>query len=243
MPPLPVDIREEEAKLIGVTSIRESLWLLFRLPLTVPLVALHPLAQLSGMQFTTTSRFIPNPPTLPEIDPIAGERRHHLLELTRQTFPDGRVPDPFTNWLSLSQDGAADRLPFIWALCIVITSTTGHNSKQSVFENVWCLWDTGAQTSIILTSLLDPAVRNNQDEGFAIMDISFLHTNQIVNSVICFHPTLPNDATFIILGQHGLLNHLQYQIQPASLNPQLSQLFPQAYGLISLISWYDPVSN
>ena len=42
---------------------------------------------------------------------------------------------------------------------------------QTVFENTWCLWDTGAQTSFIVTSQLGAAVRDNKTEGSAIMDI------------------------------------------------------------------------
>ncbi len=34
-----------------------------------------------------------------------------------------------------------------------------------------CLWDTGVQTSLVLTSQLDTALRDNQTKGNAIMDI------------------------------------------------------------------------
>ncbi|KAI0272181.1 hypothetical protein BGY98DRAFT_1002109 [Russula aff. rugulosa BPL654] len=47
------------------------------------------------------------------------------------------------------QDVAANKLPFILASRIVVTSATdtSDNPPQSVFENTRCLWDTGAQTS------------------------------------------------------------------------------------------------
>jgi len=177
---------------------------------------------------------------------LAKERRRRLLELTEQSFPDGKVPDPFAlTWLALSQDAAANKLPFILASRIVVTSATdaSDNPPQSVFENAWCLWDTGAQTSFVLTSQLDAAVRDNQTEGNAIMDINFSNVNQTIGSVIHFRPQLPNGVTFIILGQHALLNRLQYQIQPVLINPQLSQQFPEAYGLIDLVTWSDPVND
>jgi hypothetical protein len=60
------------------------------------LVALHPPEQSSGLRFTTTSHFVRHPPRPEMADPLAKERRRRLLELTKQTFPDGGVPDPFT---------------------------------------------------------------------------------------------------------------------------------------------------
>jgi hypothetical protein len=101
---------------------------------------------------------------------LAKERRRRLLELTKQSFPDGKVPDPFSlTWLTLSRN----RLPFILASRIVVTSATdtSDHPPQAIFENVPCIWDTGAQVSSILASQLDAAVRGNQTEGNAIMDI------------------------------------------------------------------------
>ena len=65
------------------------------------------------------------------------------------------------------------RHPFILASRIVVTSATdtSDNPPQFVFENVWCLWNTGAQTSFVLTSQLGAAVSDNQSQGNAIMDI------------------------------------------------------------------------
>ena len=52
--------------------------------------------------------------------------------------------------------------------------------------------------------------------------ISFSGVNQTMGSVTHFRPQLPNGMTFIIFGQH---------VSPVRLlNPQLSQLFPEAYG-------------
>jgi hypothetical protein len=61
------------------------------------------------------SKFIPKPAKPTNVDPLAKERRR-LLELTKESFPDGKVPDPFTStWLALSADVAANKLPFILA--------------------------------------------------------------------------------------------------------------------------------
>lgn len=140
----------------------------------MPSVALHPTHETRGLEFTTVSKFIPNPTVPANADPLAKERRRRLIDLTNQAFPDGKLPDPYTiEWLSLSQEAAANKLPFILASSIVVTSATdtSDNPPQSVFENAWCLWDTGAQTSFVLTSQLDAAVRDNKTEGNAIMDI------------------------------------------------------------------------
>ena len=70
-------------------------------------VALQPTEATVGLKFTTVSKFIPKPTKPTNVDPLAKERRRRLLELTKQSFPDGKVPDLFTStWLSLSQDVA-----------------------------------------------------------------------------------------------------------------------------------------
>jgi len=174
-------------------------------------LALQPTGATTGLKFTTVSKFVPKPTKPAHVDPLAKERRRRLLELTKQSFPDGKVPDPFAlTWLSLSQDAGANKLPFILASRIVVTSATdtSDHPPQSVFENTWCLWDTGAQTSFVVTSQLDAAVRDNKTEGSAMMDISFSGVNQTIGSVTHFRPQLPNGVTFIILGQHALLNRL-----------------------------------
>ncbi|KAJ7466594.1 hypothetical protein B0H11DRAFT_2239767 [Mycena galericulata] len=78
-----------------------------------PPVALHPTTQSTGLHMTTVSKFIPKPTntTPTNVDPLAKERRRRLVELTKDSFPDGKVPDPFTlSWLALSRDDAANNL-------------------------------------------------------------------------------------------------------------------------------------
>ncbi|KAJ7764601.1 hypothetical protein DFH07DRAFT_956058 [Mycena maculata] len=209
-------------------------------------LALHPTEQSTGLHMTTVSIFIPKPTTPTNVDPLAKERRRRLVQLTKDSYPDGKVPDPFTlSWLALSQDVAANKLPFILASRIVVTSATdmSDNPPENLFEDVWCLWDSGVQTSFVLTSQLHSAVRDNQDQGSALMDITFSNVAQTISSVIHFRPQLPNGVTFIILGQHALLNRIQYQIQPVLINPQLTTQHSQAYGQIDLVSWSDPVND
>ena len=77
--------------------------------------------------------------------------------------------------------------PFILASRIVVTSATdtSDNPPHAVFENLWCLWDTGAQTSFIVTSQLGAAVRDNKTGGSAIMDISSASCSIIRDLQLC----------------------------------------------------------
>ena len=121
-------------------------------------VALQPTKATAGLRFTTVSKFVPKPTESAHVDPLAQERRHRLLELTEQSYPDGKVPNPFSlTWLALSQDVAANKLPFILVSRIVVTSATdtSDNPPQTVFE------DACVQTSFVLTSQLGAAVRGN----------------------------------------------------------------------------------
>ena len=59
-------------------------------------VALQPTGPTAGLKFTTVSKFVGKPTKPAHVDPLAKERRLCLLELTKQSFPDGKVPDPFS---------------------------------------------------------------------------------------------------------------------------------------------------
>lgn len=91
------------------------------------LVTLHPPEESSGLQFTPTPYLVPDPPRL---DPVARERRRRLVELIKQTFLDGRVPDPFAfTGLTLSQDATANRLP--QATRSIVTSVEDQTDNPS----------------------------------------------------------------------------------------------------------------
>jgi hypothetical protein len=73
-------------------------------------VTLQPTGATAGLKFTAVFKFVGKPTKPAHVDPLAKERRLRLLELTKQSFPDGKVPDPFSlTWLSLSQDVAANK--------------------------------------------------------------------------------------------------------------------------------------
>ncbi|TDL15929.1 hypothetical protein BD410DRAFT_795915 [Rickenella mellea] len=94
-----------------------------------------------GLGFTTVSKFVPNPTEPISVDPLWNERCRRLVELTKQAFPDGKVPDPYTIVSPHAvKKAAANKLSFTSR--IVVTSDTDSDTSlrrpQSVSENVWC---------------------------------------------------------------------------------------------------------
>jgi hypothetical protein len=101
-------------------------------------VALQPNETTAGLEFTTVSKFVPNPPKAAHVDSLAKERRRRLLELTKQAFPDGKVPDPLSLTLNASsRDVATSKFPFTFTPRIVVTSATdtSDHPPQSVSED------------------------------------------------------------------------------------------------------------
>ena len=95
----------------------------------------------------SSSASLPNPP-------MSIHWRRNVVfvssNLPNSPFPTARFQIRSHRHGSLCpQDVAANKLPFILASRIVVTSATDtfDNPPQSVFENTRCLWDTGAQTS------------------------------------------------------------------------------------------------
>jgi len=86
--------------------------------------------------------------------------------MTEEAFPPGKpLPDPYTaTWLTArSDDSVVNKLPFVTATCTVKPLDDDSNPPANVFNDVLCLWDTGAQTSFVLSSLLSPEVREGQN--------------------------------------------------------------------------------
>ncbi|KAF5385014.1 hypothetical protein D9615_001026 [Tricholomella constricta] len=64
------------------------------------------------------STFIQNPSTTADAKTL--ERRRRLVALTKEAFPDGRIPDPYTSvWVNKSDDGSTRYLPFICATLVI----------------------------------------------------------------------------------------------------------------------------
>ena len=120
-----------------------------------------------------TSTFVPK--SSPSVDPKSKERRDRLRAMTKEAFPPGKpLPDPYTSvWLTArSDDSAVNKLPFITATCTVKPLDDDSDTPPSnIFSDVLCLWDTGAQTSYVLSSLLSSEVRQGGESGTALMDI------------------------------------------------------------------------
>ena len=66
-------------------------------------------------------------------------------------------------WLGTILGPEAMKLPFILASCIIVTNPrySPGDAPRCVIENAYCLWDTGAQASFILTDRLPADVRDS----------------------------------------------------------------------------------
>ncbi|KAJ6468936.1 hypothetical protein C8R45DRAFT_436075 [Mycena sanguinolenta] len=115
-------------------------------------LALYPTKPSAGLHMTTVSKFIPKPTTSTNVDPLAKERRRRLVELTKDSFPDGKVST--LSWLALSQDVAANNLPFILASRTLADAPSHDDHDQSTCTPQM------ASTPLPLTNPLRPASRS-----------------------------------------------------------------------------------
>lgn len=123
-----------------------------------------------------TSTFVERSQSTTANDPKSKERQRILKKMTEEAFPEGKkLPDPYTStWLTIAdaEDLATNKLPFIYATCTIRPlNDSSDNPPANVFTDALCLWDTGAQISFVLSSQLDPVVRENHTEGRAFMDV------------------------------------------------------------------------
>jgi len=124
---------------------------------------------------TSTASKIASNPTEPYDYPYPMERRRLLVaKLSEEIFPTNKILDPLAvTLLEPFKEGGETHLPFIYASRIVVEmiDSATEPPPRVTFENVQCLWDTGAQSSYIATSMLDATVRGGQTEGSAMMYI------------------------------------------------------------------------
>lgn len=120
---------------------------------------------------TLSYTFIFVPKSSPSIDLKSKERRKRLRAMTKEAFPPGKpLPDPLHLRLGYCEvqrhrDIAVNKLPFITATCTVKPLDDDSDTPPSnIFRNVLCLWDTGDQTSSVMSSLLSSEVRQGQDD-------------------------------------------------------------------------------
>jgi len=110
------------------------------------------------------SEFIMFDPGPEFYSPARRGRRQTLLKLAEASFPDG-VPSPYAVLPSRSREN----LPFV---CATISVTNDYDRSQQ-FRDVWCLWDTGAAISHILTGILHEEVRGSSTEGYVSGEIRY----------------------------------------------------------------------
>ena len=81
---------------------------------------------------------------------IKREHRRKLLELTKATFPDGKIS---MLYLIIPATQYEPPFPFVCA-SVVILPFDVDGIVGDAFDNVWCLWDTGAHCSAIVSRKL-----------------------------------------------------------------------------------------
>ena len=77
-----------------------------------------------------------------------------------------KVPMPFVSVRVKKETGFS--MPFVRASVIVKPYDDGEEENmppKDVFDDAWCLWDTGAQSIMILTRMLSPEVRGGEEDG------------------------------------------------------------------------------
>ncbi|OJD19811.1 hypothetical protein AJ78_00312 [Emergomyces pasteurianus Ep9510] len=132
-------------------------------------------------------------------------------------------------------------LRFQSCLPMVVASTTfeaidGDGSADTICKtpNMHCLWDTGAHCPTITDDMLPPSFlqKIQSDEYIAIygagsghpsiqiaLCLQFSNVNFILEGIAIVRPagSLPNDFSGMILGQHSLLQLIEYYVVPAKV--------------------------
>ncbi|KAG8764328.1 hypothetical protein FRC19_006285 [Serendipita sp. 401] len=173
------------------------------------------------------------------VDPAVREKRRKLLADTRTAF-NNEVPTPFVVY---TWAGKFDNLQWIMAQIVV---TSDDEASTQTF-NEWCMWDTGAQITMVAGVRLDPAVKggaNAPPQGFLQAEITFggVQTPSIQCS-IGYRPQLPNNTQHIILGQRSLIECIEYSVTPSSLFPPGTVTPQDTYGSLSLSRYHDPIDS
>ena len=163
-------------------------------------------------------------------------RRARLRDLAKKDFPGGKIPDPYTAvWLNLIGDESTRDLPFIQATIRISPYDWPDGTPEPVqtFQDVWVLWDTGAHVSQILSSQLHDNIKKDENgvvqlSGFAAAKVMYVQllihvrlwklliisphrfpgVQHEIESNIAFRQNMPNNTTFIILGQQ--VSAMQY---------------------------------
>ena len=109
---------------------------------------------------------------------------------------------------------AAWHLPFVQA-SLVILRDEADGTVCNIFDDMWCLWDTGTYCTMILSHYLHPGATGGHETGFTSLEIMYTpfshfqvyHWPFAIRSAgnrrlqSPFDPELLNQADFIILSQ------------------------------------------
>ncbi|KIM69224.1 hypothetical protein SCLCIDRAFT_6912 [Scleroderma citrinum Foug A] len=93
----------------------------------------------------------------------AHEQRHKMFALTKAAFPDHRVPTPFVS--IRANEISPFPMPFVRAGLVIKPYDEDNDFSTDIFDT-WYLWDTGAQSSMILSRMLSKEVKGGEEEGY-----------------------------------------------------------------------------
>ena len=155
-------------------------------------------------------------PLRPIADPAAAararERRRKMFALTKAAFPGLRVPTPFVS--IRANEISPFPMPFVRAGLVIKPYDEDNDFSTDIFDT-WYLWDTGAQSSMILSRMLSKEVKGGEEEGYASLVIipppfqgfvcrtfliRFAGTSNRIETSVGFRENLPNGTNFVILG-------------------------------------------
>ena len=102
---------------------------------------------------------IANPPAAAR----AREWRHKMFALTKAAFPDHQVPTPFVS--IRANEISPFPMPFVRAGLVIKPYDEDNDFSTDIFDT-WYLWDTGAQSSMILSRMLSKEVKGGEEEGY-----------------------------------------------------------------------------
>jgi hypothetical protein len=180
---------------------------------------------------TKPIRVLPGALTLKETPPPSPspERRRKLRDLAREfSFSEWR--DPYI--LPLRMGIFENYLPATVGSAHLVAFDAEPDDKTAAvtISHTSMIWDTAAHMTIISEDLIPPSFRdyiNDADyhelygsaDGLSVqisLGIQFSNTQYYLEGIAVVRPqhTLPNNFSGIILGQHSLLDQIEYHVAP-----------------------------
>ena len=208
-----------------------------------------PSAQSSGplsiRNVTSSSKLpIPSPPT---------PAQNRKLKENFPPPPDDN--EPFFFLRAKLDEGKLASLPGTVNITAMDYDPNDRNTEEIVVSSDFCLWDTGASICVITddliraqsTTFLDDKIhdpyRGSRQVSVQVSGY-FCFSNSIIRIDAPFHimekESLPNKRSGIILGQHGMIDRMEFQSIPKVILESRGEVVKEnEWGDINMISYID----